>query len=129
MVLNYNKSNSDIENHYVDYIKRLNNKESITFHSMCGNGIHTLNMDLQGNLYLCHNNYDKKLGTIYSDTDEYFKNYVELFNIHERFKKRCGNCEINMYCKGGCMLLENDNFNEYCHQRKAMFMPFVECQN
>lgn len=126
---NYNNEsskNSMILNNYIDNVKSKCELNVLEIYSMCGNGIFTLNMDLQGNLYLCHNNYEKILGTIYSDTDEYMSKYKEYFNIQKRFMERCNNCKIKIFCKGGCILLDDSNLDNYCKQRMAMFDEFFD---
>ena len=126
MLIGYNTTNLEIENTYIKIINDICTPKNNEIYSMCGNGIYTLNMDLQGNLYLCHNDYSKKLGTIYSDTDDYIDKYNSYYSIEKRFVERCNDCKIKTFCKGGCMILKDENMEEYCSQRKAMFECFFE---
>lgn len=119
---NYKNNNSEINDFYIKrIIDNLTYPDEITFYSSCQNGLNVLNLDLHGNLYLCHNNYDKKLGTIYSNIDEYTNTYNSFFNIQERFEKYCINCSIKKYCKGGCLLLTDEQMPTYCNQKLAHY--------
>lgn len=95
---------------------------------MCGNPTTTLNMDLHGNLYECHNTW-KKIGTIY-DTNEQYKeetvnNAVEEYNAH------CLDCEVKELCQGGCYLIpwEKKQDSGYCKYRKAYYKPMIDMLN
>ena len=108
---------------YVEYDETLDNKK----YSMCGNGYSTLNLDMEGNLYLCHDSLHKKLGNIYSDKESYMKNYFLMNNVAPNyFKTTCKDCNVRFICNGGCMLLTEDERKKfYCPQRKAVLEPII----
>lgn len=133
MAYNYIKQNGKnhpiedifIMNH-IDYIK--NYKEELKYHkfSACMNGIKILNVNCDGNLDMCH---DKKiyLGSIYSDYEDYMKEYFKNNKLPEYYKEHCVNCNVRFICNGGCMVLTNEEReNFYCPQRRATFGPIVE---
>lgn len=113
----------DMIKSYQEYDEESNNKQ----YSPCMNGIKVLNLDLQGNLYLCHNNLDKKLGTIYSSVDEYMEKYFTYNKNFKFYVENCVECPIRFCCDGGCMLLsEDEKKNYFCKQKKAMYLPIIE---
>jgi uncharacterized protein len=117
--------NSIINNimEYKEYDETINNK----CFSPCMNGIQVLNLDLQGNLYLCHNNIDKKLGTIYSNYDEYIKQYICLNDNPKFYIENCKDCSIRFCCDGGCMLLTEEEKKQYfCKQKRMIYLPIIE---
>lgn len=91
----------------------------------CGNGLSVLNIDLDGNLYPCHN-VSQKIGDIYTPFFIYLERLLLGDNtIHRR--ERCISCPVLSCCKGGCKLLDTPVLNEtYCKLKKAMFMPVIE---
>ena len=106
-------------NHYTpkDYMK----------YSPCNNGISVLNMDLEGNLYLCHNNTEKKLGTIHSNINDYMLNYTKYNNILPKYFINCKSCSIRYCCAGGCMLLSKEELETfYCVQKKSILEPLID---
>lgn len=90
----------------------------------CGNGRFVLNLDLQGNLYRCHNS-DQRLGSIRDDYHHYLEN-VMLHDPMREYSAACLECPVAGMCGGGCPLLGPDvRANGYCDLKKAMFLPFV----
>jgi len=87
----------------------------------CRNGSEVLNLDLTGNLYLCHNTREK-LGTIYDEYYDYIKNVIELdkTNLYN-----CKYCEIVDMCGGGCPLVPNKD-KYYCDLKRAIYYPVVK---
>lgn len=89
----------------------------------CGNGIRLLNMDLQGNLYPCHNT-SESCGTI---NDNYF-GYLRrvLAGDHTRQHPECEKCLALAYCRGGCKLVGDKARTEsYCKLKRAVFTPVI----
>lgn len=109
---------------YQEYDEKFNNK----FVSSCANGINVQNIDLDGNLYLCHNDITKKLGDIYSSEEE----YLNAFKIHNStypsfYKKYCKDCFVRFACNGGCMMVgEEERLKYYCPQRKSFYEPIIK---
>ena len=88
----------------------------------CGNGLTVLNMDLEGNLYPCHNT-SVKAGSIYSDFFEYLQS-VLAGEISMRYREQCLKCPALAFCKGGCKLVQDKI--EYCKLKRAVFVPVLE---
>lgn len=122
--------NSKFANYYInELVNNLKGAVDIeNFMSMCMNGIHTLNLDLNGNLHMCHDVDNKVLGTIYSDVESYMNNFHKYNNIApDYYKNTCVNCEVRYLCNGGCSLISKEERDEYyCPQRKILFMPIIE---
>lgn len=88
----------------------------------CGNGLTVLNMDLEGNLYPCHNT-SIKAGSIYSDFFDYLQNVLAGENVMQH-RKQCLECPALAFCKGGCKLVQDKT--EYCKLKRALFVPALE---
>ena len=90
--------------------------------SGCGNGIHTLNMDLAGNLYPCHNT-SESVGRI---TDSYF-GYLRRILLGEekviRQMEKCRGCLAAAFCRGGCKMVSDQE--QYCRLHQAVFVPVL----
>lgn len=92
--------------------------------SYCGNGLSILNMDLQGNLYPCHN-AAKNIGTIYDQLFDVIMNNLATDNTYKNHQA-CKNCEGFGTCRSGCKLVENKNGKStYCMLKKAMVIPII----
>lgn len=85
----------------------------------CGNGYDILNMDLDGNLYSCHNIFEP-IGNIYMRYIQYIKKIIESDHTIDNIKD-CVGCVAFPFCKGGCKLLERDSRAKraYCDIRIA----------
>ena len=109
---------------FQEYDPEKNNKQ----YSGCMNGVYVINLDLDGNLYMCHDDKSKFLGTLHTTKEEYFKEYRKHNCIlPQYFIDNCNTCDIRFICNGGCMLLskeERDNY--YCKQRKSLNEPVIE---
>lgn len=113
-------------NGFIESIKQYDENYSMVY-SPCMNGIHVLNLDLQGNLYLCHDNSDKILGNIYSSIEEYTKQYRLYNNILPNYcESECKECSVRFCCSKGCMLLSKDELKIfYCVQKKSILEPII----
>lgn len=108
----------------LERIDNLSNYNHCT--ACCGNGISVQNVDLDGNLYLCHNVTDK-IGTIHDDFTTIFKNVIALDNTKEFYKNQCHECEIDSICGGGCMLVPQKMRDKYyCRLRRAIYRPIMK---
>jgi len=86
----------------------------------CGNGYETLNMDLAGNLYTCHNVFHP-VGSIHTPYISYIASIVKD-DTTVNGKEMCGNCVAKPMCHGGCKLVSlEDKPEKYCKIRKAVF--------
>ena len=86
----------------------------------CTNGYSILNMDLDGNLYFCHNIFEPA-GSIYSIDNRYYSN-IALHDNSMRIREQCSGCVAASMCYGGCKLLtlEEKKTNGYCKIRQAI---------
>lgn len=110
------------------YIRNLlyrGNQKKNTDKNRCGNGYSVINIDLEGNLYGCHNT-SKIAGNIHGDMWEYTKNIKEEDCTEKRRKERCVTCEAFPICDGGCKLIPEKNLEEYCKLRKAVFGTLLQ---
>lgn len=98
---------------------------SVGEHTTCGNGYNVVNVDVNGNLYFCHN--DSHVIAHISDTPELIaKKVKEADRFSKYINGLCKDCEIRTVCRGFCPLLDDETKKEtYCGWRKAMYRPFV----
>lgn len=90
----------------------------------CGNGYSTLNMDLDGKLYPCHNT-SQEIGTIYDPYFQYLRKVIASDDTKER-QDICRNCIAVSCCQGGCKLLSDKVREEsYCRLKRAVFGTVV----
>jgi len=95
----------------------------------CSNAVCTINLDLDGNLYQCHNNW-KKVGNIFLDNYEtYMAHAVINENIsRHNHENHCKDCEASLMCSTGCPLIGQPMREKtgYCEMKKASFLPFIK---
>lgn len=85
----------------------------------CGNGINVYNLDLAGNLYSCHNEFEP-VGNIYSAYDAYLRKVIKKDNTIKR--QGCKGCIAFPFCKKGCKLIPNGKRQEsYCKIYTAFY--------
>lgn len=91
----------------------------------CGNGYSTLNLDLKGNLYDCHNAANI-CGRIDSNYTDYLCNVVDKDTTRYNLEK-CQDCVALAYCRGGCKLMSQEvRDNYYCFLKRAMVTPALK---
>lgn len=94
-------------------------------YAACGNGISVLNLDMNGNLYKCHNN-DSVLGTI---EDSYYS-ILQASLLRDPTARRaaaCAECPVVALCQCGCPMISDAVREEsYCAIKQSAFLPFVE---
>ncbi|MBU2700427.1 uncharacterized protein Ga0466249_001519 [Sporomusaceae bacterium BoRhaA] len=123
------QSNKEFNPFYVKFISRyVRNKmnRDIRFSvCKCGNGYNVLNLDLDGNLYRCHNTHTK-LGNIYDGYFSYLKNVIS-YDDTKSFNLDCKNCYVQSICKNGCPLITKEvRKRYYCEMKRATLYPIVE---
>lgn len=90
----------------------------------CSNGYSTLNLDLAGNLYTCHN-VSSPVGTIYSSYYRYMAEIVRG-DPTKRHQEECANCPAVYQCMGGCKLVSDEARKEtYCHLRRIVYGTII----
>ena len=91
----------------------------------CGNGMTVLNLDMQGNLYQCHNNH-RRIGTIDEDDFAPFKRIMMIDPTAKNYRTMCKDCDVLAYCKGGCMLTNQETRERYyCELARATYGPLI----
>lgn len=112
--------------------QQINNDNKNYTNSYCANGIHVLNLDLEGNLYQCHNNWIK-IGSIYDDYDTYMSKAKKLDNMAAKnfVDSNCKNCSVLSLCKGGCPLVSSKirQSTNFCKIRQTLFEPIINFIN
>lgn len=128
--INNNKPISVIRKRYIEnkigYVRNaMKCKHYKPTRDRCGNGCEVINVDLQGNLYKCHNT-DVKVGKI---TDNYFdilQNVFALDKVSET-SKICDECPVQILCMNGCPLVEDEARQQfYCMMSMTMNYPIIE---
>lgn len=118
---------------YINYIKQTINQNdtkgfgiiSPDIWGYCGNGLWVYNIDLQGNLYTCHNN-NYIAGTIYDSFWKYLSNVERDDNTRYFYNKICKKCNAFPICLGGCKhITEKARHDTYCRIRKAFYEPIL----
>lgn len=91
----------------------------------CGNGLTTLNIDMQGNLYQCHNTH-RKIGTIFEDSLTPIRRMMLIDPTNYNYRTMCKGCSVLPYCRNGCMLMNQDTRKRYyCKLAQATYEPFL----
>lgn len=132
-----NKDNSNKFDLKLIYIRQLINQINYFLENMdkvlnkslckCTNGYNVLNMDLNGNLYKCHNT-SEEAATIYDDYTTYLSSILQSDTTKERMHTRCKDCPVVGICAGGCKLITDEVLDKsYCNFKKAMYYPILEC--
>lgn len=110
------------------FIKRIK-CNSIGKHSFCGNGYSIVNVDMQGNLYLCHND-NKIIANLSDEPQEQERKMQEADRFNDIINGMCKDCELRTFCRGFCVLLDDEIKKKYyCDWAKANYMPFIEYIN
>jgi len=74
-------------------------------------------VDLQGNVMTCQNTGAKgshKIGHL-----DAFDDIKLTTSTHLTYREECMSCPVVQLCKGGCMYLKGDYFNQTCHNEFA----------
>ena len=91
----------------------------------CSNGYQVLNLDLDGNLYRCHNSHTK-LGTIRDNYFSYLENVIH-YDGTKQFNEKCKDCCVQDICFNGCPLVDQEVRDKYyCEMKQAVFYPVFE---
>lgn len=108
-------------------LRQIDNIERATI-PRCSQMKGCINLDLQGNIYVCHNS-SVKIGTIYDDDaklDARYQQYLEHQQIIT--KKGCAGCEAYTICRGGCPIIEPEAHGQEacCHLRRVYVQELKE---
>lgn len=115
-------------NQYFNYIKSFyaHHKElDDIMLGKCGNGLTTLNMDLDGNLYACHNDFEP-IGTIHTPFYIYLMNLLKKDCVLTR-NAPCKSCIAASVCQKGCKFLpDGERQDTYCRIYQAFYGGIVK---
>lgn len=84
-----------------------------------------LNLDYDGNVYICHNS-TYKIGTVEDSYEKIFGQYKKY--LREKYTPKCKTCDFYKYCPGACLLLTEKGQEQYCKLRKIkinMLLNFI----
>lgn len=119
----YIKSMIGILSYYLNHTDEILNKTMCS----CTNGYKVLNMDLDGNLYSCHNTCEP-VAHITDDYTQYLSKILQLDNTKQRMITRCRECPVVGICNGGCKLVSDEVLDKsFCNFKKAMYLPIYQC--
>lgn len=134
-VLTNEKEPTELERYYGDCFKAcvaaiasFDENADNTF-TRCGNGVSVINVNLKGELYLCHNT-NSPFSTIYDSKESYMEKLrVEDKTIENVKSDECKNCEAFPICRGGCPLVTKADRSiekSYCDIQRAFYIPFIK---
>lgn len=108
-----------------NYIYANDNNFDFNYLTNCGSGITVINLDMQGNLYNCHNS-STIIANIKDNYTRYISNLVK-YDTTKSFYETCKNCKVISICKGGCKLMSKEKRKEsYCKLKQAVFSPIID---
>ena len=87
----------------------------------CGRGMKMLNVDCDGNLYMCHNSR-VKIGDV---TDKWEEVELNINNIISKSRAKCNSCAFNKVCGGNCMMLSGVGEAQKCKLSKMFYSIFI----
>lgn len=87
----------------------------------CGRGKKMLNLDCEGNLFLCHNS-KIKIGTVEDDYDVVAQKMDKLL---AKSREKCGTCDFQKVCGGNCVLLCEEGRKQHCRTSKLFYSIFI----
>lgn len=111
---------SRLQKKYVFY------KEYVDKRAVCGNGYTIWNVDINGDLYRCHN-CGEKVGTIHDDPEDILARVKAIDPTYEYYKSKCKDCPAQPLCRSGCPMIDAQGREDYfCGIRKAYLGPIIE---
>ena len=110
-----------------EYLKNPNN---FIFISPCRDGLERLGLDLNGNIYSCHDSREI-IGNINNlDLITYLSNYLKYDTSKELYNSLCKDCKYWPLCLGRCKLLTKEaRINHTCKLKKAIGEPLLNFLN
>ena len=87
----------------------------------CGHGKKMLNMDANGDFYICHNS-KTKIGSVKEGLDAAAS---KLDKILKKTGQKCEICEIKDYCSGSCFMLNGYGEKQNCEMLKHFYQIFL----
>ncbi len=103
---------------------QMNNPELVCdCNVMCSTCKDMLNLDYEGNVYICHNS-TYKIGTVDDSYETIYQGYCDYLKQH--FTPKCKNCDIKGLCSGACLLLTEDGQKDYCRLRHIEIQTLLQ---
>lgn len=110
-----------------EYLKNPNN---FIFISPCRDGLERLGLDLDGNIYSCHDSREIIGNVDNLDLISYLSNYFKYDNSKELYNSLCKDCKYWSLCLGRCKLLTiEERVNHTCKLKKAIGEPLLNFLN
>lgn len=98
-------------------IKRFSNND--IYPPACGAYKERLDIDLEGNIWTCHNGFFK-YGNV--ETENIFEKYKNKYiEIRQKNVKPCPTCEVKELCREGCFLSISQYEHNTCKLRKILY--------
>jgi len=125
---NYNDKTLPSNNLISKYIKEFilkvkNNINSTPERGGCYCGRKVLNLDLDGNLYSCHNS-SFPISRIEDSINDYF---INLGCADRRVNvPPCEDCYVKFLCVGGCKMVPEELDEKYCKMQRAFYGGFIK---
>ena len=118
--------------HYANFIEQqlqclkhvLNRDFLIGAFTRCGDGTTVLNVDLQGNMYKCHN-HEVIIGTVKSPFWDLLQRSI-LADHSVKHRDECEQCYVAPFCLGGCGLIEDFARKNMCELHMAFYKPIMD---
>lgn len=106
--------------------------QSDPYYPSCGTGRRSLNIDVNGNVFLCHNQ-NEIIGTVDDDfMDLYARSKARFCELIEARRQNgaCKDCEVFSFCHGGCPFeKDSDILKKTCETRKTIWLTAQQCVN
>lgn len=118
--------------HYARYIEQhirvvqssISKDVMIGTFTRCGDGTRVVNVDLQGNLYKCHN-HEVQIGTVQGGFWDVLNKSILADNAIPH-RKECTDCYVAPLCLGGCALIEDRARQGMCELHMAFYAPIID---
>lgn len=99
-------------------VKKVENGEKVILsYPRCKQVRESMNIDLRGNVYACHN-FSEKIGTIDDEYETLLKNYDSRYKL----SPMCERCRFLIFCRGGCPFAKDSIGKESCCKIKDIFI-------
>lgn len=102
---------------FMKYIRSMNQSRKSYY---CQNGYNILNVDLAGNLYICHNTRDI-VGNIRGNEISYLNGVMARHPFEKETADKCEKCHVKSLCGQRCLITD-----KWCDLRKAFLTPLVD---
>ena len=96
---------------------------------LCGNGYAVWNVDVNGDVYRCHN-CGEKVGTIFEPPEVVLDKVKKIDPTYKNYQEKCKDCPAQPLCRSGCPLIDSQGREDYyCDIKKAFLYPLIEDMN